>query len=254
MYLHSRFPPWPTDRARHAAVLALACAMSVAHGAVTAGGPDVLGLDRVVARLDELPLPPGSRHLGLGSGFLVDGIPTAIRLFDAPGPVDAVLRVLAAGLPPYPDLLVRPGAMLVSWRSGGWHWVARLSGEGAGRTRGTLSAMREHPGPLPPRRFSWMPPGERLLLDVHGIEAGRDVVQQVLAHPLPPDRLVPAIEQGLRRTGWRAHAGLAGKGGTGRWVRAREQLFIHLAPLDRGSGLTIRRLSPAAPSARPFGQ
>jgi len=212
-------------------------------GAAVAAQSGTLTPEQAAARLQELPLPAGSRHAAFGSGLFIDGIPVAVRIFQAPAPVDAVLRGLAPSLPAHRDLLLQPGAALLSWRSGGWHWVVRLSREGGG-THGALSAMAEQPAAAAPQRFAWMPPGARVLLDICETEAGRQVDQQVLAHAWPPDRLVPAIARALERAGWRRRHAIAAKGGIGRWTRAGMQLVIHLAPLERGSGLTVRRLSP----------
>jgi len=201
------------------------------------------GLPEIQSRLAGLPLPPGSRRLSFGNAVRINGVPAVLQLFESAEPVDAVARALARQLPGKPEWAVLPGVLLLSWRDGGWHWVAQLSGQGAA-TRGALSALAERGAERAPQSAPWLPSGAQLLLELSSVLAHRQVVQQIYAHRLPPERLAPLVGEALRRNGWRALSPWPAGHGAGRWERAAERMVLHLTPLDRGSGLTVNRTAP----------
>jgi len=199
---------------------------------------------------DSLALPPGSVQTPLGRGMRLYGMPADVRLLDMPVPIAQAIPFLTARYPVLSDLGVYPGLAVLSGHAAGQHWVAALEPAGPRRTRGSLSVLAASgdAGVAASRRPGWLPANARLRLDF-GIDDGDGhTTQQVwtLASPVATARR--AIDDGLRRAGWRREAAASESSAAGHWARGRVRLQITITAAEGGgSGILLQRHDEVSP-------
>jgi hypothetical protein len=190
--------------------------------------------------LAALRLPAGSRQELLGEGVWLYGVPAQVLVFDAPWSASELIRFLSSQQPALADLNVFPGQAILSGQIGHERWVVQMEGLGPRRTAGSISAVGIQAAasrPEPP----WLPAGARLRLDVAVRDQGVKVTERIWQYDLPPDRVAPRLEAGLRRNGWLPSA----IGSEPQWwSRGAARLRILLVPLDAGSGLLASGRAP----------
>ncbi|OZI23640.1 hypothetical protein CAL26_09380 [Bordetella genomosp. 9] len=188
-------------------------------------------------------LPPGSRFIPLVDGMSIQGLSLSAYVFEAPMPPADLAAWLTARQPALRDLWIMPDAVVLAGIADGLHWVARMSDAGAGRTRGTISALpteRHVASPDPSGRgdpvqaVPWQLPGGRLLFELRSRDDDAMVVQQVWTHGSAPLPLGEKLARELAREGWTAAGGDAARQ---RWTRGRVTLLVTIVPLDPGSGV-----------------
>ncbi|MNL65378.1 hypothetical protein D3C87_1897060 [compost metagenome] len=73
------------------------------------------------------------------------------------------------------------------------------------------------------------------------MEDGVKVSERIWQHALPPAKMAPLLEAGLKRHGW--SRGLVA--GTAQWwTRERERMMLLLVPVGAGSGLRVNGWAP----------
>ncbi|MFY3140051.1 hypothetical protein ACOTFF_25825 [Achromobacter xylosoxidans] len=234
-------------RARAVVVAGLAtlAALAMALGTtVLATGPaNALPSASGSMSLAELRFPPGSRVESLAERMWLHGMPVQVWVFDAPVDVAALIQALSRQQPALEDLRIMPGFAILSGRVGEAYWVLRLTSPTAGRSVGTmssLSALATSTSPLP----AWLPSGARLRLDFAVAQTDGVLSESIWQHRLSPSRLAPLLRLGLTRDGWRDIEAGPGDGDWQSWQRRQERLQWLLVPLESGSGIWIRRLTP----------
>ncbi|MFF7398810.1 hypothetical protein ACFZAI_20305 [Achromobacter sp. NPDC008082] len=197
-----------------------------------------LTADTEKARLSRLRFPPGSSHVLLADQLWLYGYPAQVLVFDTPATAPNLIRMLSAQQPALVDLNVLPGQLILSGRFGDEQWVAQMQSTRDGRTVGSVSTMRLVPAsnPMSLPTPAWLPEGARLHLDFAVMEAGVRVSERIWRHALPPARLTPLVQAGLRREGWRQ---LSEDGPDQSWTRRNDRMQISVTPLETGSGLRV---------------
>lgn len=192
------------------------------------------------ASLAALRLPAGSRHELLGEGVWLHGAPAQVLVFDAPRSAPELIRFLSGQQPALADLNVLPGQTILSGQVGHEQWVVQMEGLGPRRTAGSISAVDTRAAAGQPRP-PWLPAGARLRLDIAVLDQGVKVSERIWQYDLPPERVAPRLEAGLRQDGWlRSSAG----GEPQWWSRGTARLRISLVRLDAGSGLLASGWAP----------
>lgn len=224
-----------------AAVAALAMALGTTVLATTPASalPSAPG----PVSLAELRFPPGSRVESLAERMWLHGMPIQVWVFDAPVDVATLIQVLSRQQPALEDLRILPGVAILSGRVGQVHWVLRLTSPTAGRSVGSMSSLSALATSTssPP---AWLPSGARPRLDFAVAQTDGMLSESIWQHRLPPSRLAPLLRLGLARDGWRAIEAGPGDGDWQSWQRRQERLQWLLVPLESGSGIWIRRLTP----------
>lgn len=206
-------------------LIAMAAAASASAGATALG---------------RLRFPAGSTHELLADRMWLHGMPAQVLVFDVPqSPRDLVLA-LSRQQPALADLHVLPGQLILSGRVGDDHWMAQMEGAGKGRTVGSISSISARTVPANPQP-AWLPEGARVRLDVAVMEDGVKVSERIWQHALPPAKMAPLLEAGLKRHGWTR--GLEA-GAAQWWTRERERMMLLLVPVGAGSGLRVNGWAP----------
>lgn len=193
-------------------------------------------------------LPAGGIYASLGNDLQIQGQALSAWVFDAPGSVPDLAVWLSRTQPALRDMLVLPGNVILSGTSGAVQWAARLSDAGAGRTRGTLSALTldaAHAARTP--AVAWRLDGGHLHFELRSRDGEHAVVEQVWTHDAPPPELLRALRRTLAASGWReqAAAGEADAVPVHRiWSKRGVQLSVALVAAMPGSGVaTVLRLA-----------
>lgn len=200
----------------------------------------------MLPRPDELALPPGSEQTSLGEGLRLYGMPADIRLLDIPLPVADAVPLLTARHPSLSDLGVYPGRAVLSGRVGADLWVIMLEPAGPRRSRGSISVLGGKPDTsrASPGRRLGMPAGARLRLDFAAREQGGQVTHQVWTLALPLSAARRAVDDGLRRAGWRRDAA---RPEPQHWVRGAARLVVSIVEADGGSGILVQHHGAGEP-------
>ncbi|ARP81067.1 hypothetical protein CAL12_09570 [Bordetella genomosp. 8] len=231
----------------------------VAHAThATHLAPDAVRTQAAPPSLALPTLPPGSRFIPLGNGMFIQGLSMWAYAFEAPMQPADLATWLTARQPALRDTWVMPDAVVLSGIAEGVHWVARMSDVGAGRTRGTISALptaRHIASPDPSgsaggersvagaagaasgpavQAASWRLPGGHLQFELRSLDDDVMVVQQVWTHASAPLVLGERLARELERDGWREAGGGAARQ---QWTRGRVTLLLTIVPLDQGSGV-----------------
>jgi hypothetical protein len=180
-------------------------------------------------------LPPGGVYVSLGEDLRVQGQPMAAWFFDAPGRVGEVAEWLSKGQPALRDMLVVPGSAILSGTDGVRQWAARLSDDGSGRTRGTVSALSLLHRPAASAPLPWTPGGARLHFEIRSRENKQTVIQQIWTHAAAPAPLWRQLQASLQAAGW--HETTAADAGARAWSKAAARLSVVVTSTSAGSGV-----------------
>jgi len=216
------------------------------------------------ASLDEpsqLRLPAGSVRSALGASVRVYGLPLRAETFQSPTDLVTTVDAIARQLDAPPALLVQTGALLVTWQSGRYHWVARLTQPHDSHTHGTISVLTlpveyaSQPGDsltsvsLP----TWLPSHARLLFTLSDTGSGGNKAlrqHSVYHHDWPPFRLRSHLQERLHRAGWQREVGVVAdsgalpESGALHYTRGSQRLTLIVVAASGGSGVLVFETRP----------